>query len=213
MELELYKDVTGWHGPLGHELELLAFVDKALDNNLDTFVDIGANVGGWLLNIQHKFKNKIVFEPNTKALHALKENVRLNNVENTIISGKALSNKTGTSKLLLFDSCPSHSTLMTKHPTEDTVGAVDGSEVVPITTLDKYLTSITYANNIDFIKIDTEGLEVEVIEGALATIAIHSPKLIIEIHLDGHADRIRELLPDITFTDMVFNTQPYLIAV
>ena len=60
--------------------------------------------------------------------------------------------------------------------------------------------------NVDWIKIDVEGSELDVLRGASRTIQIDKPKLVVECHLgyDKHMDRkvvgyLKELNPDYKF--------------
>ena len=65
-----------------------------------------------------------------------------------------------------------------------------------VRTLDSYNLS-----DVTFVKIDTEGSEVEVLQGMLDTIQKCRPTLQIEIFL-GNYKKILDLLQDISYTDI-----------
>src|SRR2546426_11517294 len=48
----------------------------------DTFVDIGANVGGWTIPAARYYRRIVAFEANQKVAEVLSRNLRLNHVEN-----------------------------------------------------------------------------------------------------------------------------------
>ena len=55
-----------------------------------------------------------------------------------------------------------------------------GSETVRVTTLDALLKQCPEAKRVDFIKIDVEGMELDVLRGAEQTIRAHRPKIYFE---------------------------------
>jgi len=102
----------------------------------------------------------------------LKNNIKVNNITNIEIIPLAVSNKVGRDELNIFESYGHHS-----------LGRVDTTKFVKkqkvkITTLDNFCKE----KNIDFIdcvKIDVEGFELEVLEGAKELIQNNRIKLII----------------------------------
>jgi len=125
------------------------------------------------------------------SFEVLLENVRLNRVEDKIIPVKALlSDKDGVSKIKMTGSGSSSAL------------ANDGTEVGSIT-----LDSFVFKNNIehiDFIKLDAEGAELDVLKGAKETIEKFKPKLAISVYHKGDdivaiSLLLHELLKDANF--------------
>lgn len=206
--MELCKDVIEWALPLGHEKDLIEFVKNNTPDNMDTFVDIGANVGTWTLHLGNKFKLVFAFEPYPDARKVLRENLILNHISNTEIFSLAISNYCGKAKLISYKT-GGHSTLLQDHPIRNEVGEYAGEMDVHISTLDVLFAE--HDMKIDMIKIDTEGSEPEIIRGGLEIIRKHNPRLIIEIHDAKHIDIITNLLPEITFTKYKWCNQTYLL--
>jgi FkbM family methyltransferase len=139
----------------------------------DFVVDGGAFKGETAFWFLSKGAGKVyAFEGDDISFEVLSKNVRLNRVEDKIIPVKALlSDKDGVSKIKMTGS-GSSSTL-----------ATDGTEVESIT-----LDSFVFKNNIehiDFIKLDVEGAELDVLKGARETIKKFKPKLAISVYHKG----------------------------
>ena len=119
-------------------------------------IDIGSNVGIWTRELASKFKKVYCFEPNPNFNECFRKNITENNIE---LFEFGLSNKEHTA------SQEFNSTQMTNTPGN-----------VQCRTLDSF-----NLNNIDFIKIDVDGFEVEVLEGAVETITRNKPVINIEV--------------------------------
>src|SRR3989338_6191414 len=132
---------------------------KKLKHN-SVIVDVGANIGLVSLLASKRFKAKkiISYEPCENNFKFLKKNIDENNCHNVILNKFAVSNKQGQIKLYLHGSA-THS-INTKKPGKN-------FEIVNMTTLDKSLKS---EKNIDLLKIDVEGAELDVLKGATNTL-------------------------------------------
>ena len=119
-------------------------------------IDIGSNVGMWTRELAQKFEQVYCFEPNPNFIECFNKNIKENNVE---LFEFGLSNKEHTA------SQEFNSTQMTNTPGN-----------VQCRTLDSF-----NLNNIDFIKIDVDGFEVEVLEGAVETITRNNAVINIEM--------------------------------
>ena len=109
------------------------------------------------------------FEPDRINFQILSKNVALNRVEGKIIPIKALlSEKDGISRIKLTGSASS-----------SPLG--DGGIEVECVTLDSFVVK-NRLENINFIKLDVEGAETEVLKGAIETIKKYKPKMAISVY-------------------------------
>lgn len=158
-------------------------------------LDIGANIGETTLHFARLASNGIVFgfEPVPYVFDFFQNNVRLNNVDNIIAQNIALSNK---DEVLFFQDTPNkNSSGITLNKNE-----VENSAKVLATTLDS-LDAKQAFKKIDLIKIDVEGFEPFVLEGASNSILKYRPKMYVEINHD-HLQR-----NNFSNTDLLFIIQ------
>ena len=139
--------------------------------NCNRAIDIGANVGVWSYWLSKYAKQVESFEPNPKIFNALK-NIKIKNVNSYNI---ALSNKTGSVDLLI----PKGSKGFSNQGASLSSIKVQG-EHKSISIEAKQLDEFNFLD-VDFIKIDVEGHEHEVIEGARETIKKFKPTMVIEM--------------------------------
>tara|TARA_A100001011_G_scaffold329948_1_gene355539 strand:+ start:1133 stop:1750 length:618 start_codon:yes stop_codon:yes gene_type:complete len=132
-------------------------------------IDIGAHVGIWTSRLAKNFENVIAFEPLLKHIECHKKNCE--GLDNIILNEVALSNKSGTATMTTKDINSGMSTMLKTSWIKETY-----SHTVKTRTLDSY-----DLPEIDFIKIDVEGWEEQVLEGAMHTILKYKPIMYIEI--------------------------------
>jgi len=127
-------------------------------------LDIGANIGYFTLIFARLVGDNgkvYAFEPDPANFALLKKNVEINGYKNVVLVQKAVSNYDGLLKLYLSEKNPQDHRIYDWN---------DGRKFVEAQAvrLDEYFKN--YAGKIDFIKIDTQGVEGAVIEGAVATL-------------------------------------------
>lgn len=155
---------------------LLDFVVPILQRNdrLETYVDVGANVGLTTLPLIPFFKQIISFEPNPNAVTMFKKNVSSN-----IVSLKecGLSNMNGSLILREPNGRSDHSTVseIRKIKWSKNNKNTYNDFKVDVFTLDSF-----NLQDLDLIKIDTEQHENEVIDGAFETIKRCRPYIFME---------------------------------
>lgn len=162
-----------------YEYDMLHFMQTNFD--CSRFVDIGANIG----NHSHYFKSLGYkgwsFEPSHKNFMKLTSNVSGEAFE---CFNVALSNVAGTDTLVTFDSALGNNYIQsTFGGAFNDWGSGISTETVNVRTLDSF-----EIDNPTLIKIDVEGSELKVLEGAKETLIKFSPVLVIEIHEDQTLD-------------------------
>lgn len=145
-----------------------------------TAIDVGAHVGNHTVYFatKCKFDNVIAFEPNPMAKRAFRENTK--GLSNVSLVGKPLSDRRKYVRIEVNEECPGQTKIV-----NDNNGALWAE------TIDGYI-----PDNLDIslIKIDVEGMEVDVLKGAFSTILKHTPHLFIE-HF-GDPNELLQYLPD-----------------
>lgn len=170
-------------------LETSVFLEHVKNGN--TIVDVGANIGYYtVLGAQAVGTSGRVyaFEPDPTSFGFLRRNVKANGYKNVVLEQKALTNKPGTLRLYLSTSNMGDHRI---YPTGDRA-YVDVEGV----RLDDYLEGLQ--SDVDFIKIDTQGAEVVILEGMKKTLERNrNVKLAIEFWprgLEGFGHKASQLL-------------------
>jgi FkbM family methyltransferase len=152
------------------DLQLLKLIDSLSINKV---FDIGANEGQFGQSIRKGgYKGQIVsFEPQSDAWIELKKNA--NNDSNWLIHERvAIGNSNGEIKINISNNSVSSSVLpmLKQHSSAASDSVYIAEETVPIVTFDSIASQ--YLNNESniFLKIDTQGFEWEVLEGAKDTL-------------------------------------------
>lgn len=135
------------------------FFQDFLENG-DVVLDIGSNIGLLTLKastlvgtVGHVYS----FEANPKIANFQNSNIKLNNFKNITLINSAIGNKSGTTKLL--DSF-----------SDDTMNKIDFSDNALEVKIDK-IDNIIFNNTINLFKVDVEGFELFVLEGAKRVLA------------------------------------------
>lgn len=142
-------------------------------------IDVGANVGLWARDLCTKFKTVTAFEPIEDFRACLKENVKADNLR---IESCALGNRDGTTEMIRVAGNAGHT-----H-----VDSQSQAGTIPLRRLDSY-----EFDDVDYIKIDCEGYEYEVLLGAWETIRRCRPRICVEQKphgIFGNQYRARDLL-------------------
>jgi len=134
----------------------------------NTFIDVGGHIGTQSLPYSKIFKNVIAFEPNKKSYNFFYENIKLNNIDNIIVYNKGVYNKNTYCKVVQHSDVNSGCFYIKECDKQD----INSIEVIKLDDLN--------INNVDFIKIDTEGSELLVLEGAIELISKYKPVIQVE---------------------------------
>lgn len=157
---------------------------KFLVNREKNSIDVGANMGVYTYYLSKYSRHVYAFEPNPKMLRYL----RTWKKPNITIYDLGLSNNSGEAVLRIPVAKGSFSN---QHGTLSEAVPLDAYGVMPIKTakLDDF-----EFHDIGFIKIDVEGHEFEVLEGARNTIAENKPVMLIEIEERYNGIKIEDAL-------------------
>ncbi len=161
-----------------------------------TVVDAGANVGLYTLAVCALVgaTGKVyAFEPGRLTFERLRRNLDLNQCKNVVATHVALSN---THEQMVLRMDPTHPTL-DAHRFVQPIGTVirptSTDEIVECQTLDGYFLAHEVVGTIDFMKIDVEGAELALLQGAERTLA-RSTDITILLECTQNRDQVRDLL-------------------
>jgi FkbM family methyltransferase len=182
-----------WKGIQGYEPATLK-VWISLSRDANVVFDVGANFGlfGLLSKAVNSTSKVTCFEPLTRNSNLISKNSALNTFDLEVVQA-AVSNKQGS--FTFYD--------MNDH--DNTIGSFDKDfvlshrhhkELIPTEvktiTIDAYADD-TKLSSLDLLKIDVEGHEISVIDGARKTIAKFAPAIILEVSGE-QGQQIEELL-------------------
>ena len=134
----------------------------------NVFIDVGANVGMHTLAAARAMQGQgkiIAFEPFEPTMRMLEKSIWMNGFSSmTEIHQAAVSNAAGRQQLFIGATSGHHSLFALEPSPNNAQGPVE----VPLVRLDSVIAA---GQRIDLMKIDAEGAELEVIEGAISLIA------------------------------------------
>jgi len=144
-------------------------------------IDIGANIGLWSKDLSNYFDKLVCFEPNPNCINYLEKNIRN---QTTTIYSFALGSKEENKNLFIHPVNSGASSFVdnTKVGIDKDSRPVYGSfpkETQKINVNIKKLDSFNF-KKIDFIKIDVQGYEFEVLKGAEITLSTNNATICIE---------------------------------
>ncbi len=158
-----------------------AFLDRVLRPGM-IFIDVGANDGYYTLFAARRVGSTgrvVAVEPSSRERVNLKRNIARNRLDNVTVVPAALASACGVADLCLAQGV---------HAGHNTLGkfAHDGVQAdrlqrVDVATLDKVAADLRL-EGIDFIKIDVEGAEASVIDGAHHVLSTMRPIILLEIN-------------------------------
>jgi len=164
------------------------------------FFDIGANIGYYslLAVAENKASQVVAFEPAVGPLHFLKENVRINNMQSDIVvESCALSDREGEIEFFELRSSKYPYLEYNLSGENNTGGVADGkvykSVKVKTETLDAYVNR-KGIDQIDLIKIDTEGTEDGILRNATHVLSTLRPIVICETLFDTIEAELEEIM-------------------
>ena len=151
-------------------------------------VDIGANNGTeTILMAEAVGKNGrvIAVEPWAPARERLARNLELNRYAQVSVVDRCIGARTGETAFLIASTTnnPTASTQVGPRPAETATTTI--VEALPLTTVDELLSS-SDCRDVDLIKVDTDGTEIDVLMGAVDTLNRSRPAVIFEFDAAGY---------------------------
>lgn len=146
----------------------------------DVFFDIGANIGLFTLIAARRAGasgHVVAFEPIPVTMRRLRMNVRMNNLANVTCASLALSDRNERREMVVYgEGRGAWASLASATP-----GRISGRRVVQCATLDGFRRENPGLRAPVLMKIDVEGWEVRVLEGATDTVGPETaPDLLVE---------------------------------
>jgi FkbM family methyltransferase len=161
--------------------------------NYNLALDIGGNIGFWSIDLCNKFKNVWAFEPHPDNIECYRKN--LSNYNNFQLEEIALSNKEQENAVLFSspDECGNVSLNAHGVQTGTSLRTLEETQLnktyTDVKKLDSYLEQFKNTN-IDFIKVDCQEHEREIVEGGLELIKQHDTVLCLELPRRNNDEKI-----------------------
>ena len=156
---------------------------RSLDFKGKTVYDVGGHVGLKTMFFAREVQetgNVVTFEPNPKSYAAILDHINLNGLSNVRVIQMGLGSKRETLKFLVPGSSGLGSASLEKQKQYLMQKDIQVF-YIEVDTMDNQI-----ATNIlpkpDFVKIDVEGLEIEVLHGMIQTISKYRPAIFVELH-------------------------------
>ncbi len=137
----------------------------------DVMLDVGANIGVYAISAAVRGATVVAFEPTPRAAEALRQSVRLNRVTSMVwVHEVAVANFDGTANFSTSLDVTAHLIL------DPSVG-----RPIEVKRLDTFLQEHPVRRPITLLKVDVEGFDAEVLEGARRMLDEDQPCIIVEV--------------------------------
>lgn len=172
-----------------------------------TFVDVGANLGDYTIIASRLVGSRgrvVAFEPDPGNSSWLSKSITKNQLANVEVRHEALSDRDGEANLFLGEVSGWHTLKEGQLPRE--------AGMVSVRTV--RLDSLNF-ERMDLVKVDVEGAEYEVVQGAVEQLKRHRPMLLIDLHptrganIKGVISTLRQLEYDVMGLDDRGGFRPY----
>ena len=167
-------------------------------NSGNTVMDIGANIGEWTLRMANKVGSSgqvFSFEPNPLINRSLSKTLGINNLSQVNLSQIALDNQSGQSEFTIpLDknglAIHGESRLGAEEENWNIYTEVKKTKLIKVKTLtlDQFVSKHSI-NSLDFVKIDVEGKERNILEGGQDVFSRFTPPLVLEVGCEEESDR------------------------
>jgi FkbM family methyltransferase len=166
----------------GDYSELEMDVMRKYVNAESVVVDVGANIGAFTIPLARIAKKVHAFEPQLDVINVLDKNIHENNLTNVTLWQYALGYKKEPATYNPRPESPGEVQIYA--PSSSRIHESQGVETTLVLPLDSL--NLTP----DFIKIDAEGMEIDILIGGVETLKTHRPYLFMETQPDSEKDMI-----------------------
>ncbi len=153
----------------------------------DVFVDIGSHVGKYAVSAAKTVGERglvVAVEPHPETFRALQDNAKLNQLQNLHAFNLGAWNRSGNLKFYFGGSASEFSANKT---------CFDTSIDVQIKRMDELLVQDLKLKHVDWVKIDVEKAEIEVLEGLRGSLFKFKPKIFIEVWSEN-VEKVKDFL-------------------
>ncbi len=166
--------------PKDYESDNFQFL-KDQSRNGSVIIDIGAHIGLFAVRaaqIVGKGGKVYAFEPTPSTFSVLKETIKINNAGDIVQpQEEAVSEKDGLTLFYISGTKGDNSNSLVGHRRDRKQEKVE----VKLVSLDSFV-SKNNIRKVDLVKIDAEGVEAQVLKGAVDTLSKFKPKCILSLH-------------------------------
>lgn len=167
-------------------------------------IDMGANIGMYTLAIKDNNLNcKVIsFEPNPKAFELLSKNIESNNLQDVIMVNKGVSKSSGKFQMKVLDEGSAYGgkylgDIKKEYRTWIQEKRFKNINVESLSLFD--ILSLYSLEAVDILKMDVEGMELEILEGGIGVLA-RIKRIVIEWHDHLSREKIIALLKGNNFS-------------
>jgi len=181
----------------------------------DVFVDVGAYIGIFSIpaaKIVGPNGKVLIFEPDPKNFEVLQKSVELNKFENVVLYNKAVVDRQKKIKFFLREDSVASTAYFNEEKTLKHFNEVPHYLLTEIEIDGIDLDSAIFQlelTRVDWLKIDAEGVEIDVLNGASKTLDKFSPKIVIEI-FDFNYEKVKKILKSKGYNLEHVDTMNYL---
>ncbi len=169
-----------------YEIDLLTYMES-LDLADGVAVDVGANIGNHTIFLSEFVRKPVVaFEPNPVVLPLLKSNLTANGSDVRVLE-------------LGLGAAPSRGSMEVVNAANVGMARIGAGDDIEISTLDEECRGVDVA----LIKVDVEGMELDVLRGAVETLERCRPHLFLEAATRRHFRELKEFLAPFGYRPVV----------
>lgn len=197
--------ITPEVGQLGHWefTDLLGIIDtyeKFYSNRKGTILDVGCNIGSWLLPIAQRYSNNniLAIDCQQLAIDCVNQTIKLNNLHNVQTKCCAVSNECTTKNVNKINYHWGANFGAYEFEPPHAESDFNGRNLVELEPVDVITIDSLSITDVVFMKLDIEGMEYSALRGAENTIKQSQPFIAYEHHKTDNA-AAQELLANLNY--------------